>query len=192
MDPFDSYRKPQQEERQSMDGDFQRFERDLKRLRVEFEKFFNGALAVPPEDQQQRLANELRRMRTTPQMTSAESFRLNGLEARFNSYCELFGRRQRDLEEGRTAAAKRAAMAQRADPEAGMTVRENLSSEVVEALFEGLCRGAEPPRFDLDTFGRYLGKQLDQIREKSGNQAVQFRVERDGTKMKLKAKPIRE
>jgi hypothetical protein len=192
MDPFDPYRKTQQEERQSMDSDFQRFERDLKRLRVEFEKFFNGALAVPPEEQQQRLASDLRRLRNASQMTAAESFRLNGLEARFNSYCELFGRRQRDLEEGRTAAAKRAALVQRPDPEAGMTVRENLSAEVVESLFEGLCRGAEPPRFDLDTFGRYLGQQLEQIRQKSGNQAVQFRVEREGTKMKLKAKPIRE
>lgn len=189
MDANKPYRQPATPQRRSLERDFERFERDLNRLRVEFEKFFNGALPQPPEEQRKHLAETLKRLRNQPQLSSAESFRLGGLEARFNSYSELFGRRVRDLEEGRTIAFQRQ-QAARLDPESGVTVHGDLSQEVVETLFQGLCAGAEPPRFDLDTFGRYLDKQLNQIRQKSGREAVHFRVEREGSKVKLKAKPI--
>lgn len=190
MEPFNPYRAPQPGDKTSLERDFDRFEASLKRLRVEYEKFFNGALPQPPEEQQKRLADELKRLRNQPQMSAAESFRLSGLEARYNSYSELFGRRLRDLEEGRIAAARLERARQMPDPEAGLTVREELTPEVVESLFAGLCRGAEPPRFDLDSFGSYLERQLSQIRQKSGRRSVRFRVEREGSKVKLKAKPI--
>ncbi|MCB1056828.1 MAG: hypothetical protein KDD11_15115 [Acidobacteria bacterium] len=205
MDPYRPYRDRRQEEEDNASGaggarsrpsyqrDFERFERGLRALQIEFEKFFNGALPQPPEDHRQRLADELRRLRNLPQMSSADSFRLGGLEARFNTYNELFNRRIRDQEEGRSQAAARSApAAPRFDPEAGVTVRDRIDPEAVEALFAGLCRGADPPRFDLDTFGRFLEKQLDQIRTKTGGAAVQFRVEREGSQVRLKAKPIRD
>lgn len=204
MDPFRPYRGGRQEReedaqtpqgpraRPSYQRHFERFERELRSLQIEFEKFFNGALPQPPEEHRQRLADELRRLRNAPQMSSADAFRLGGLEARFNSYNELFNRRVRDREEGRTAQAARVASTPRFDPEAGVTVRGKLDPDAVEALFAGLCRGAEPPRFDLDTFGRFLEKQLDQIRSKTGREAVQFRVEREGSQVRLKAKPVKD
>jgi hypothetical protein len=43
---------------------------------------------------------------------------------------------------------------------------------------------------DLDTFRGYLQKQMTQIRDKTGCDAVQFRVVNEDGKVKLKAKPV--
>ncbi|MEM9290192.1 MAG: hypothetical protein AAGD01_00760 [Acidobacteriota bacterium] len=195
-DPRSSY-KAQREARaaaakpKNRDAELSRFETRLRQLRIEYEKFFNGALLVPPEEERLNLQAELRRLRQLPQLTSVESFRLNGLEARFNSFSELFQRRVRDREEGRTPRAAAAApVEERPDARAGIVVDSSLPPDAVEALYVGLAQGGSAPKFDLDSFGRYLGQQLSSIQQKTGASRVQFRLQEKDGKLRLKAKPI--
>jgi hypothetical protein len=60
----------------------------------------------------------------------------------------------------------------------------------VEALYQGLARGGGGPRFDLESFRAYLDQQVGAMREKTGCSRVRFRLEPDGGKLKLKAKPL--
>lgn len=190
MDPYQPYRAKKAQTRPDLGRDLDRFEANLQRLRVEFEKFFNGALALPPDELRQQLSDELRRLRGISQLSSVDQFRLNGAEARFNSYHELFNRRLRDLEEGRAAAPVAVPEIRKHDPRRGVEIGERADAEAVESLFAGLAAGPTPPKFDLDTFGRYLEKQAATIRQKTGCKTVRFRLEDDAGKIRLKAKPV--
>src|SRR4051812_33085646 len=117
--------------------------REIQTLRVDFERFFNGALPWPPEELRGRVQAQIRTLRGMTQLaTAVDNFRLNDLEARFNSYNELFNRRVRDVEEGRLAAARAAVPAapvRRYDPAQGIVFGERVDPEAAEALYQGLA-----------------------------------------------------
>ena len=90
----------------------------IEKFKIDFERFLAGATLIPPEEQRMKLVRDLRELRGANLRASAEQFRLASLEARFNSYTELFNRRLRDREEGRGVrhAAPSAPCGRRASP----------------------------------------------------------------------------
>lgn len=167
--------------------------RDIRQLQIDFERFFNGGLPLPPEEQRNRVQAQLRNLRNLNMTSAVESFRLNDLEARFNTYNELFNRRIRDIEEGRRGPHKVFAFVekQRFDPRGGILFGSEIDPEAAEALYHGLAAGAgDGPRFDLDSFQTYLRRQTEAIRQKTGCAEVQFRVAEEEGKLKLKARPV--
>lgn len=166
-----------------------KLEHGIRELRVEFERFFNGALPVPPVELKERLQTALRRLRDRPIHNLADRFRLQQLEARFNTYSELQNRRLRTREEGRAAVAVPAA-GPRFDLALGVVLDPSLPGDAVEALFAGLARG-DGARFDLDSFRSYLTQQLAAIRAKTGCEEVRFRLVEEDGQTRLKAKPIK-
>lgn len=170
-----------------------RLDRLIQQLRVDYERFFNGALELPPEQLRQDIQVELRSLRSANLKGVEDNFRLSNLEARLNSYNELYGRRIRSQEEGRGPALARRETGRRQDPEQGVVVGGAVDQSAVEALYQGLHRTAGArPRFDMDTFRSYLDRQVDSIRQKTGCERVVFRVSEEQGKMKLKARPVRE
>jgi hypothetical protein len=168
--------------------------RDIQQLRVDFERFFNGALPFPPEELRGRVQAQIRNLRGMSNLaTAVDNFRLGDLEARFNSYNELFNRRVRDREEGRAPLAHAAppSALQRFDPARGITLGERIDPDAAEALYHGLAASpGDSPRFDLDSFQTYLARQVAAIREKTGCDQVQFRLSNEDGKVKLKARPV--
>jgi len=168
--------------------------RDIQQLRVDFERFFNGALPFPPEELRGRVQAQIRQLRGMSNLaTAVDSFRLGDMEARFNSYNELFNRRVRDSEEGRHAAVRQAPppAPRRYDPSQGITFGDRVDPEAAEALYQGLVAApGDTPRFDLDSFQTYLARQVTAIREKTGCTEVQFRLATEDGKVKLKARPV--
>ena len=166
---------------------------DIQKLRVDFERFFNGALPFPPDELRGRVQAQIRHLRGMSLQSAVDSFRLGDLEARFTSYNELFNRRVRDQEEGRHAAARLVSHPEpkRYDPEKGIVFGERVDPQAAEALYQGLAASpSDAPRFDLDSFQTYLTKQVAAIREKTGCSQVQFRLAAEDGKLKLKARPV--
>jgi len=167
----------------------------IEEFRVTAERFFNGALRVPPEDLRQRIARDLRELRSDAVRGAAEQFRLTGLEARFNSLSELFGRRLREREEGRGSGVQPVAAREpeaRYDPQAGVVLgRGGTDPAAVEALFAGLARAGAAGKLDLESFRGYLERQIREIGQKTGAEQVQFRLASEEGRLKLKARPIR-
>ncbi len=177
----------------SLNETFDQLSRDIRLLQIEFEKFFNGALPVPPDEMRNRIQLQIRQLRNLKQVSTLDAFRLGDIEARFNSYNELFNRRIRDREEGRRAGAVHppAPAAQRFDPRQGINFGGRFEPEAVEALYNGLAsRPGDGPRFDLDSFEKYLARQVAALREKTGCDQVQFRLAEEDGKLKLKARPV--
>jgi hypothetical protein len=180
-----------------MDHDeaIERLAQDVQRLRIDFERFLNGARATPPEDLRRRIQNEIRFLREA-NLRMAQRFRLGNLEGRFNAFSELYNRRQRDREEGREVghhvATHHAGDAPGLDARNGVTVRGEPSTAATESLFSELYRDTKRGvRTDLEAFHAYLKDQVSRIREKTGCDEVQFRVVSEAGKLKLKAKPVR-
>jgi len=164
----------------------------IKDLRIDFERFFNGAVQIPPEEKKADIQRQIRRLRQAKLQGAAETFRLGSLEARFNSLNELYNRRLRDHEEGRGHRSATAGVrSSRHDVERGVVLGETVDAGAVEALYTGLQRRpGEGPQFDLDSFRTYLQRQVSSLREKTGCREVQFRLSEEDGKMKLKAKPL--
>jgi hypothetical protein len=167
-------------------------QRDIRQYQIDYERFFNGGLPLPPEELRNRIQIQLRNLRNTNVTSAVESFRLNDLEARYNSYNEMFNRRLRDVEEGRSPHRVFAVVEkQRFDPRGGIVFGSNIDSEAAEALYHGLASGpGDGPKFDLDSFQTYLRRQTEAIRQKTGCDEVQFRVAEEDGKLKLKARPV--
>lgn len=162
--------------------------------RQRYDRFFGGdpKQRLPPEPERAKVESQLKSLRDNPQMAPADRFRLTALEARFTSLREMLGRRLREREEGpRRAPQAVAPPAPAFDARQGINFGREVRPEAVEALFSGLNRDSkEPPRFDLDSFGRYLQQQVTSIQQKTGCAEVQFRVAVEDGKVKLKARPI--
>jgi hypothetical protein len=172
--------------------DLDRITGEIRQLQIDFERFFNGALPIPPEELRTRIQMQIRNLRNL-NLASVDSFRLGVVEARFNSYNEMFNRRVRDREEGRHPGAVRAAAPERRryDAREGITFGASPDPEAVEALYQGLASGpGDGPKFDLDSFEKYLARQVASLREKTGCDQVQFRLAEEDGKVKLKARPV--
>ncbi len=168
-------------------------DRALDDLRIEYEKFFSGTAKLPPEPARLALQRDLRLLRGKNLRSTAEQFRLGALEARFNSFNEMFTRRVRAVEEGRNGAARPApppASAPRSAPVDGVVLAGATDRTQVGALLDELRRRGGGSGLDLDRFASYLEQQASSIRARTGCDAVQFRLAEEDGKVKLKARPL--
>ena len=170
----------------------ERLEAAIRDLQIEYEKFFNGARDTPPAERAEAVRAEIRFLRNANMRGVADNWRLGQAEARFATYSELHNRRLRQREEGRGPRAASVVERRPAhDPHQGVVVGDRVEADAVEALYAGLARASESgPGFDLDRFRVYLEKQVETIRAKTGCRQVRFRLEPDGERLKLKAKPL--
>lgn len=172
----------------------ERLERDIHQLKIDFERFFNGNLPIPPDDFRQAVRKQIQKLRARPMHALVDRFRLNTLEARFNSLDELFNRRLREREEGSAARALQqpAPTPRRYDPYKGVVVGDTPSPGAIQALYRELYND-ETPSADANfrRFQTYLLGQMAAIRERAGCDEVSFRLANEDGQLKLKAKPVR-
>jgi hypothetical protein len=161
-----------------------RIARDLKRMQVEFERFFNGALPTPPEELRERLQRRLRQLQ--PRLF-ADRFRLNGLETRFNSLNEMINRRIRDQER---AAPKIRSVPQVNRSTGKRPAGSDIEIRVAEKLYKELYAGEKGSKPDEATFRDYLSTQTARIQDQTGCDRVEFRVIADGGVPRLRARPV--
>ncbi len=163
----------------------------IRRLKIDFDRFFNGALPLPPEDQRKEVKRMLREARSRRLPTFAERFHLNTLEARFNTLNELFNRRLRELETIGTAPSAKTGAAP-VFPAAGLVVGTSPDLSAVTAIYNELyTSGGRQAKTDFDSFHSYLRQQIDTLRKRTGCEQVRFRVTSANGQPTLKAKPIK-
>ncbi len=172
----------------------ERLERDIRQLKIDFERFFNGSLPIPPEDFRQAVRQQIQKLRARPMRALVDRFRLNTLEARFNTLDELFNRRLREREEGAVPRSGQLAAPtpRRYDPYKGVVVGDTPAPEAIQALYRELYDDDTPSaEANFRRFHTYLLGQMAAIRERAGCDEVSFRVAREKGGLKLKAKPVR-
>ena len=91
-----------------------RLEDDIRRLKIEFDIYFNGAAKRPPYDTKNRVETIIKRLGDDRTLNFAQRYRYNTLASRFTAFRELWRRTLQGREEGRDAvsAARAAAHAE--------------------------------------------------------------------------------
>ena len=88
------YRQSESKKEESAEIDRQilRLEDDIRKLKIEFDIYFNGAAKRPPLEMRARIESALKRIADDRNITYAQRYHFNTLISRFNSYRELWRR----------------------------------------------------------------------------------------------------
>ena len=85
-------RRKQSEEAIAFDQQLTRLEDDIRKLKIEFDIYFNGTSKRPPLEARARLEALIRRVSDSRTMTYAQRYQLSMLVSRYTSYRELWRR----------------------------------------------------------------------------------------------------
>jgi len=80
------------EEAAAIDKHIAKVEDDVRRLKIDFDIFFNGAVKRPPLEARARVESQIKRLMDNRAMSYAQRYKLNGLVSRYTSYRELWRR----------------------------------------------------------------------------------------------------
>lgn len=92
---FHRQAETKKEDAAEIDRQIMRLEDDIRKLKIDFDIYFNGAAKRPPLEARARLESALKRIADDRNLTYAQRYHFNGLVSRFNSYRELWRRNLR-------------------------------------------------------------------------------------------------
>lgn len=182
----------------TIDDQLTRMEDDIRRLKIEFDIFFNGASKKPPYDTKSRVDTMMKRIGDDRTLTFAQRYRYNSLGSRYNAFRDLWRRTMQGREEGRDAVAtarvtaKEQAVAEFQqtnfvceDAHRDVELIKNIYSALVEA--KKMC-GEPVDDFAFPRFHRLIASQADGLKERLGCNRVSFSIDVEGGHVSFKAK----
>jgi hypothetical protein len=185
----------------TLDEQLTRLEEDIRRLKIEFDVFFNGASKRPPYETKGRVETILKRLGDDRTLSFAHRYRYNALATRYNAFRELWRRTMQGREEGRDAVATARASAKQQAVEqfqqANFVCQDahkdvELVKDVYKALIEAKKACGEPVEdFSFPRFHRLVASQADHLKERSGCEKVSFSIDVTGGRVSFKAKADR-
>jgi hypothetical protein len=164
-----------------VDQDLDRLENEMRRLKVEYDIYFNGGMLRPPIDTKGRVETAIKRIYDIRGLSFSQRFRYNSLVARYNAMRELWRRQTQEREEsGRpptaeahSAARERTATIRCRDPKAEPEKVTELYNHLIAARRE--C-GERIGALTLEAFTQFLTSRADQIKRDLASEAVDFVV----------------
>jgi hypothetical protein len=181
------------------DEQLTRLEEDIRRLRVEFDIFFNGAAKRPPYDTKGRVETLLKRLGDDRTLNYAQRYRYNSLAARYNAFRELWRRTMQGREEGRDAISaarasqKREITETKVEPASFICGDAHHEVDLVKNLYNSLIeakRHCGEPTDDLSfpKFHRLIASKADGIKQQRGCERVRFSVAVENGHVSFKAR----
>ena len=181
------------------DEQLTRLEDDIRRLRVEFDIFFNGAAKRPPYDTKGRVETLLKRLGDDRTLNYAQRYRYNSLAARYNAFRDLWRRTMQGREEGRDAASaarasqKREVAGTKVDPVSVVCGDAHHEVELVKNLYNSLIEakrhcGEATEDLSFPKFHRLIASKADGIKQQRGCDRVRFSVAVEDGHVSFKAR----
>lgn len=181
----------------SIDEQLVRLEDGVRKLKVEFDIYFNGSAKRPPYDTKGRVETLIKRLADERQLTFAQRYHYNSIVARYTSFRDLWRRTVQDREEGRGVAAQRSPVRKEkaaavepstfvcADAHADVPTVKNLYDTLIEAKRQ--C-GESVDDFSFSQFHRMLAQKTEALKERLGCERVRYSVGLEGGRVQFKAK----
>jgi hypothetical protein len=187
----------------------------LRRLKIEYEVYFNNPTKRPPNDMEWKVLALLRKHSDGGRMNFSQRFRYNEMAQRYAIYSDLWRKKNRIREEGyrRPQDALLSVQGVRVPEEhepqhhpaygVGGAAAEprsftvecsdvNAEGEQVERLYNALVaakkKSGEAVSGNLDSFSNFVQNKTNQIRKQYGCHSVEYSVELQDGQVKLKAK----
>ncbi|MCL6481178.1 MAG: hypothetical protein K6U02_05575 [Firmicutes bacterium] len=195
------------------DDALSQLERDIRALKIEYEQYFGGGRARPPSDTEWRVEQTIKRFTERgAEMSYAQRFRFNNLTSTYAKYREVWRKRLKQKEEGfvprHFGAAARAIEAERArtrqasasPPPQPDTVGVRIvcsdpdqEPEKIEQLYRALLEarqaaGEQAAPLHFENFARFVHAKTQQLRKTQGGTEVEYSIELEAGKVKLKVR----
>ena len=193
------------------DEELNLLDQHLRRLKIEYEIYFNNPTKRPPTDIEWKALALLRKFSDGSRMNFSQRFRYNEMAQRYAIYSDLWRKKMRIREEGyrRPQDALLSIQGVREEeheaphPVYGVHVARPFTMQCsdatrerdkVESLYQALMEAKKKngesvaDNASLDSFTSFVKKKTDQIRKQSGCPAVEYSVEMQDGQVKLKAR----
>jgi hypothetical protein len=199
----------------TVDEELTNLEENLRRLKIEYDIFFGGGSKRPPTELEWRVQSGLKKHSDSQRLTFAQRFRFSSIQQKYAIYSDLWRKKVNIKEEGyrRPADAMLSIQGIRSEEQEPkpkqqhptsyepLTVkiedpsaeRENLRT-LFDALSNARRRAGDNGRAagTFDAFQMFVQKKTNEIRSRYKCEAVEFEVELEGGKAKLKARPKKQ
>jgi hypothetical protein len=179
-----------------LDQELDKLEYEIRRLKVEYDIYFNGATARPPIETRGRVETAIKRVYDSRGMSFGQRFRYNGLVARYNVMRELWRRQSQDKEELGKRPTVEAQIAAREHTTAIRCRDPRLEPEKVSELYDYLIAakrecGERLGALTLEIFTQFIISRSEHIKDHLATEAVDFIVGIDNGHVKFAARPAR-
>lgn len=177
-------------------------EEDLRRLKIEFDIYFNGGARRPPYDTKMRVEAHIKRMGDDRTLTFAQRYHYNSLATRYASFRDMWRRTMQGREEGRDPAAVARASARTetateferstfvcADAQHDVGTIKNLYDSLIDA--KAKC-GESTQGLSFSRFHRLIAERTTTIKERLGSERVLFSVAVEDGHVSFKATADRD
>jgi len=171
-----------------------RIEEDIRRLKVEFDIYFNGGSKRSPYDTKMRIESHLKRLGDDRTLNFAQRYHYNSLATRYSSFREMWRRTLQDREEGRgvqriikhepTAPFERSEFSC-ADVRHDVRTVKGVYDKLIEA--KRSC-GEATRDLSFAKFHRLVMERTEVMKEKIGSERVVFSVDVENGHVSFKAK----
>jgi hypothetical protein len=184
----------------TVDEELNKLEDDLRRLKIEYEVYFNGATPRPPRDTLFRVETMIKRHSSDQsKLNFSQRFRFTSLTQKYAVQSQLWRRKLQEKEEGRTLGGPQTRTFERkirkqieestvrvvcTNPDA----EKEKITQLLEAMKWARIQAGESIRnLDPAAFHRFIKEKTQQIKRTLDCDSVQFSVSIEGGKVKFKA-----
>jgi len=184
-------------EEPTMEDRLSRLEEEIRRLKIEYDVYFNGGTKRPPYDSKMRVESHLKRLGDDRTLNFAQRYHYNSLATRYASFRQLWRRTLQEREEGRGTGNN----ARQRAPDSNVPFERSEFSctdvkhdvGTVKSVYDSLIeakRNCGESIHDLSfaKFHRLLTERTQALKEKVGCDRVLFSVDVDGGHVSFKAK----
>ncbi len=178
----------------TVDEELSKLEEGIRRLKIEYEAYFNGGQPRPPTDSVFRVETAIKKYSdNSMKLNFGQRFRFNQLTQKYAVYRDLWRKRLKEKEEGRGRFGQQAREPARAaasvhvvcsDPEKEQDKIDQLLKAMIEAKRQ---TGERVDNIDPLTFSRFVQQKTRQVKESLGCDKVQFSVDVEDGRVKFKA-----
>jgi hypothetical protein len=199
----------------TIDEELNVLDTQLRRLKIEYEIFFSNPQKRPPTDVEWKVLSLLRKFSDGGRMSFSQRFRYNEIAQRYAVYSDLWRKKARIREEGyrrpqdallsvqgvrieeheaahKTYGVHHVSAGDGNQPFVVHCAEPQAENEQVEKLFEALSEAkkktGEKVSGSIDSFKSFVEKKTQEIRKQHGCPRVEYSVEVQDGKVKLRAR----
>jgi hypothetical protein len=191
----------------TIDEELNQLDDNVRRLKIEYDIFFGGGSKKPPADLEWRVQTLLKKYSDGRRMNFAQRFKFSAIQQKYAVYNSLWQQKLRIKEEGyrRPQDALLAIQGVREFEEekpqrndGGGTFRVACSdvdseSKKVRALYDAMVEAgkkskATGPAGTFESFQKFVKQKTEQLRKNYGAAAVEYAVEVEDGRVRLRAK----
>jgi hypothetical protein len=202
----------------TIDEELNLLDQQLRRLKIEYEIFFNNPAKRPPTDVEWKVLTLIRKYSDGSRMSFSQRFRYNEMAQRYAVQADLWRKKMRIREEGYRrpqeailsvqgvrppeeretkhrpvyGVSRKAAASAGGQPFTVQCSDATSEKEKVESLYKALTeakqKSGEKVSGSLDSFAAFVEKKTSQLRKLYGCDSVVYSVEMEDGQVKLRAK----